>query len=225
MEHYLFITDGYPLEPICRSLRAAGIVSTVVENLAEWRHLLSIRTWHLVGIAGSGDFIKRALSLTTQHERCVALSDASEEVQEITHFTTPVQASQLIRWSQNAFFYVHETAEMACGNLLLSLNERIAWWRGTELQLTPRQFSIVRLLASSPGRVYTRSELWEHGWGLSDYPESNAIDAHIRRIRRRVPRGLAQCIRSVYGVGYRFVPDGAVTQEPENSLVLTNTAT
>jgi DNA-binding response OmpR family regulator len=110
--------------------------------------------------------------------------------------------------------------DIAAGRLLVSRNEHGTWWEGRELDLTPRQFDILSLLASQPGRSFSRVEIWEHCWGLADFPQSNAIDAHVRRIRGKVPEGLRRCIKSAYGVGYRFLPYGwQVTNVTEEELV------
>ena len=74
------------------------------------------------------------------------------------------------------------------------------------VQLTYVEFELLRTLASSPGRVFTRSQLLESLWGDSAYREPRTIDVHIRHLREKLeldphePR----LISTVRGVGYRF---------------------
>jgi len=213
MEHILFLNLQYPLEPLCRALRAGGVVSTVTESWQEWRHLAAIRPWSLCVVA--------AFDLTELPESPLVLPEQTYLLlQERGKQPIPqsfsgvwvddITASTILRTARSGACYVSEpSGEVATGSLLLSPSDHSVWWSGKALDLTPRQFSILRLLAGQPGRVFSRLEVWEHCWGLIDYPESNAIDAHIRRIRRRVPAELSNCIEAVYGVGYRFLTHGS----------------
>jgi DNA-binding winged helix-turn-helix (wHTH) protein len=222
MEHILFLNLGYPLEPLCRALRAGGAVSTVTESVAEWVHLSSIRPWSLCVIAAEG--VEDVLPLPDLPER-TALLLLSEDLVPLTVTTAycavwkgGTSASAVLRIARYRNLVVAEApGELAVGDLIINTSDHAIWWRGTELILTPRQFSIIRLLATQPGRIFSRVEIWEHCWGLTDYPESNAVDAHLRRIRGRLPRDLAHCLITVYGVGYRLLPN---SQLPHDEPVL-----
>jgi DNA-binding response OmpR family regulator len=77
---------------------------------------------------------------------------------------------------------------------------------GKPVQLTYVEFELLRALASSPGRVFTRSQLLEQLWGDSAYREQRTIDVHIRHLREKLepdPRE-PRLIFTVRGVGYRF---------------------
>lgn len=74
------------------------------------------------------------------------------------------------------------------------------------VDLTPTEFEILKTLAASPGRIYTRSQLLDVLHGISFESYERAIDAHIKNLRRKlepVP-GAPQYVLTVYGVGYRF---------------------
>ena len=74
------------------------------------------------------------------------------------------------------------------------------------VQLTYVEFELLRMLASHPGRVYTREQLLQALWGGSDYREPRTIDVHIRHLREKLepdPRE-PEFILTVRGVGYRF---------------------
>jgi two-component system response regulator BaeR len=82
---------------------------------------------------------------------------------------------------------------------------RIAW-RGEWLPLTPLEFRILRLLISRPGRVFPRSQLLDSLHADVRDVSDRAVDTHIKNIRRKIQAvdSRAECIHSVYGIGYRF---------------------
>jgi two-component system, OmpR family, response regulator BaeR len=84
---------------------------------------------------------------------------------------------------------------------------RIAW-RRKWLTLTPVEFRLLRLLLSQPGRVFSRNQLLECAHTDTRDVIDRVIDSHMKNIRRKVDlvEKNAQCIASVYGVGYRFDP-------------------
>lgn len=217
MEHILFLNVSYPLEPLCRALRAGGAVSTVTENVAEWVHLSAIRPWSLCVIAV--ETVGELPELAQLPERTALLVLSEEALPNVITYRFMsawcggVSASTVLRLAAFRSLVIADApGEFAIGDLMINVSDRTMWWAGKELHLTPRQFAIVRLLASQPGRIFSRVEIWEHCWGLADYPESNAVDAHIRRIRRRLPPELGRSIRTAYGVGYRLLPYGKLTQ-------------
>jgi DNA-binding response OmpR family regulator len=74
------------------------------------------------------------------------------------------------------------------------------------VELTPTEFEILKTLAASPGRVFTRGQLLDVLHGISFESYERAIDAHIKNLRRKlepVP-GTPRYVLTVYGIGYRF---------------------
>ncbi len=72
------------------------------------------------------------------------------------------------------------------------------------------QFLLFTLLIQRPGQVFSRVQIWEHVWGYAEYPLTNTIDVHIRRLRHVLPTEIALRIQSVHGVGYRYMLPKAV---------------
>jgi DNA-binding response OmpR family regulator len=75
-----------------------------------------------------------------------------------------------------------------------------------EVQLTYVEFELLRVLASNPGRVFTRQALLEELWGGSEYRDPRTIDVHVRHLREKLepdPKD-PQLIVTVRSVGYRF---------------------
>jgi DNA-binding response OmpR family regulator len=79
---------------------------------------------------------------------------------------------------------------------------------GRPVQLTYVEFELLRTLALSPGRVFTRELLLQALWGGSDYREPRTIDVHVRHLREKLERDPSEpeYILTVRGVGYRFRP-------------------
>ncbi len=78
---------------------------------------------------------------------------------------------------------------------------------GSEIPLTPSEFKILRLLASSPGRVFTRLQLVEAVLGDSYEGYERSIDTHISNLRKKLSQDEHQYIQTVFGVGYKFTGD------------------
>jgi DNA-binding response OmpR family regulator len=74
--------------------------------------------------------------------------------------------------------------------------------------LTPKEFDLLHLMASSPRTVFTRSQLLEHVWDLAFEGDPSTVTVHIRRLREKIEVDPANPCRlvTVWGVGYRFEP-------------------
>jgi DNA-binding response OmpR family regulator len=80
--------------------------------------------------------------------------------------------------------------------------------RGTEVQLTQREFDVLLFLARHPGQVFSRNQLMDSVWQYSFYTDTSTVTVHIRRLRSKIESDPAQPrhIQTVWGVGYRFQP-------------------
>ena len=97
------------------------------------------------------------------------------------------------------------------GDFALRLKARTLHVGQTHVPLSPREFDLVTHFARNAGEVVTRMQLLEHVWNLHFDPQTNVVDVHIGRLRRKLeaarPR---EWIRTERGVGYVFSPmDGA----------------
>ena len=91
-------------------------------------------------------------------------------------------------------------------DLLVSLPNRSVERDGSRIELTATEFELLRTLASSPGRVFTRGQLLDSIRGVSFESYERAIDAHIKNLRKKLepdPRR-PRYVLTVYGVGYKF---------------------
>jgi DNA-binding response OmpR family regulator len=74
---------------------------------------------------------------------------------------------------------------------------------GRALDLTYKEFELLRFLAASPGRVYTRPALLREVWGYDFYGGTRTVDVHVRRLRAKLGPEHEHLIETVRGVGYR----------------------
>ncbi len=81
---------------------------------------------------------------------------------------------------------------------------------GKPIELTPREFKIMRLFCEQPGKVVTRNELLDKVWGYDIFPTTRTVDNHIVKLRKAIEDdpGAPRHILSVRGVGYKFDPTG-----------------
>lgn len=98
------------------------------------------------------------------------------------------------------------TSEMlAFGDLRISTRDHRCWVGEEEIELRPKEFGVLALLAGEPGRLFGRDEMAERVWGYSELGNTRTIDTHVKTIRRKVETGSAyRYIDTVRGAGYRF---------------------
>jgi DNA-binding response OmpR family regulator len=95
------------------------------------------------------------------------------------------------------------------GDLKIDVPRRTVEVRGREAQLTFVEFELLRVLASAPGRVFSRRQLLERLRGGADYREPRTIDVHVRHLREKIERDPSnpELILPMRGAGYRFRPE------------------
>ena len=85
---------------------------------------------------------------------------------------------------------------------------------GRPLDLTFKEFELLKYLAQHPGRVFTREQLLQEVWGYDYFGGTRTVDVHIRRLRAKLGTEHEQLIGTVRNVGYRFVLPPASEREP-----------
>ena len=93
---------------------------------------------------------------------------------------------------------------------------------GRVLDLTFKEFELLKYLAQHPGRVFTREQLLQEVWGYDYFGGTRTVDVHVRRLRAKLGAEYESLIGTVRNVGYRFVPDHRPGGEAEE-LVPTRT--
>ncbi|TDE26814.1 response regulator transcription factor [Nonomuraea mesophila] len=99
--------------------------------------------------------------------------------------------------------------EIRSGDLSIDEATYTARLRGRVLDLTFKEFELLKYLAQHPGRVFTRAQLLQEVWGYDYFGGTRTVDVHVRRLRAKLGTENESLIGTVRNVGYRFVPDRA----------------
>jgi len=91
------------------------------------------------------------------------------------------------------------------GDLVIDETTYTAKLRGNALDLTYKEFELLKFLAQHPGRVFTRGQLLQEVWGYDYFGGTRTVDVHVRRLRAKLGGEYEQLIGTVRNVGYRFV--------------------
>ncbi len=91
------------------------------------------------------------------------------------------------------------------GGLTVDESSYVARVGERDLQLTFKEFELVKFLAQHPGRVFSRQQLLDEVWGMDYFGGTRTVDVHVRRLRAKLGPEHEQLIGTVRNVGYRFV--------------------
>jgi DNA-binding response OmpR family regulator len=104
--------------------------------------------------------------------------------------------------------------EIRSGDLAIDEASYSARLRSRALDLTFKEFELLKFLAQHPGRVFTRAHLLQEVWGYDYFGGTRTVDVHIRRLRAKLGPEHEAMIGTVRNVGYRFVPLKPAGEEP-----------
>src|ERR687889_501697 len=97
--------------------------------------------------------------------------------------------------------------------LRVDLFGRQVFANGAPVELTAKEFDVLALLASHPGRVYSREQIMRHLWNGEFFGEARAADVHIQHVRKKIepdPKN-PRYVQTVRGAGYKFATAGAAS--------------
>lgn len=87
-------------------------------------------------------------------------------------------------------------------NIVIIPDERIVKKDGNIVDLTPKEFDLLKTLIDHPRKIFTRSELLEFIWGYDFAGDTRTVDTHIQRLRKKL--SASGLIKTVFGIGYKF---------------------
>jgi DNA-binding response OmpR family regulator len=96
------------------------------------------------------------------------------------------------------------TGEIRTGDVVIDENSYTARIKGRTLDLTFKEFELLKYLAQHPGRVFSRAQLLQEIWGYDYFGGTRTVDVHIRRLRSKLGPEFESIIGTVRNVGYRF---------------------
>jgi len=101
---------------------------------------------------------------------------------------------------------VPENESIAVGALHIDLVKRLVHLDGELLDLTAKEYNILLVFATNPGRVFTRENLLELVWGYEYYGDVRNVDVHVRRLREKIEKNPScpEYVLTRWGVGYNF---------------------
>jgi two-component system alkaline phosphatase synthesis response regulator PhoP len=94
-----------------------------------------------------------------------------------------------------------EEQVLQLGDITINLDRVMVYKGEEEIELAKKEFELVSLLASKPGKVFTREEIFRKVWGTDVIVGNRTIDVHIRKLREKIGDGY---IKTIKGIGYKF---------------------
>jgi len=107
--------------------------------------------------------------------------------------------------------------DISVGNLKIEVSKRKVLLDNKRVDLTPKEFDLLHLLATHPGRTYTREQLLSLLWGYQYNGYEHTVNSHINRLRSKIESDLSnpKYILTSWGVGYRFNESEELLQDDE----------
>lgn len=139
-----------------------------------------------------------------------ALSDEGTEVRGLEtgaddYLTKPISPKVLISKVNALFRRIsnnnESTGTIQIGDLKIDREKFMIRYQGNDIILARKEFELLALLASKPGKVFLRNDILNQVWGTEVIVGDRTIDVHIRKIRQKLD---LDCITTVKGVGYKF---------------------
>ena len=91
--------------------------------------------------------------------------------------------------------------KLELGDIIIDKEKHTVLYKNLKVELAKKEFKLLELLTSKPGKVFTRQEILENVWGLEVVVGDRTIDVHIRKLREKIND---QYLKTVKGVGYKF---------------------
>lgn len=97
-------------------------------------------------------------------------------------------------------------SDINAGRLKIEVSKRRVMLDKKELELTPKEYDLLYLMAANPGKTYTREQLLNSIWGYQYHGYEHTVNSHINRLRAKIENDLSnpEYILTTWGVGYRF---------------------
>ncbi len=137
-----------------------------------------------------------------------ALSDEGTQIRGLEtgaddYISKPISPKVFLSKVHSLFRRLQKTEAkvIAIDRLIIDPEKFIVQYNGKDIALAKKEFELLYLLASKPGRVFVRNEILSQVWGADVIVGDRTIDVHIRKIRQKLG---VDCITTVKGVGYKF---------------------
>ena len=159
-----------------------------------------IRTWSTVPVI-------MLTAKTAEVDKVVGLEVGADD-----YVTKPFSPRELVARVKAQLRRAHmqrtqaEADRLEAGEVVMDVGRRAVTARSRPVSLSPKEFDLLKVLLSHPGRVLGRDFLLNHVWGQDYFGDTRTLDVHIRWLREKIEDdpGHPARIQTVHGVGYRF---------------------
>lgn len=170
---------------ICQQLRAQGLRSAIIMLTAQSEEIDRVLGLEM----GADDYITKPFSIREFIARVKAIFRRSKLLIE----TVPDGAQNLIQYE----------------GLSIDRDKRKVILDGERIELSPKEFELLALMAANPGKNYSRSKLLSLIWGYDFQGYEHTVNSHINRLRAKIEQDMdkPKYILTTWGVGYKFNED------------------
>ncbi|MCG8327212.1 MAG: response regulator transcription factor [Chitinophagales bacterium] len=168
---------------VCRNLRNDGSISPIMMLTAKSEEIDKVLGLEM----GADDYLTKPFSIREFIARAKALVRRTERTQNIPDAN-----------GQNGL--------LRYGNLVIDMDKRLVLIDNKRINLSRKEFELLSLLASNPGKSYDRSKLLSLIWGYDFDGYEHTVNSHINRLRGKIEPDMAKptYILTTWGMGYRF---------------------
>ncbi|MDZ7660040.1 response regulator transcription factor [Fodinibius sp.] len=104
--------------------------------------------------------------------------------------------------------------QIEIGDMVINFDKKKVIVDGDSISVTPKEFDLLQLFASNPGKVFSREELLTEIWGYQFDGYDHTVNSHINRLRNKIEENPSEpeYLKTVWGVGYRFAEKGELSR-------------
>jgi DNA-binding response OmpR family regulator len=173
------LMDGFE---ICKKMRMEKIHTPVLMVTSKSEEIDKVLGLEI----GADDYITKPFSIRELIARIKAIIRRNEMVRSADH--------------------EEEDREIKYEGLYINVSLRVVEVHGRRIELSPKEFDLLVLLASNPGKTYTRMQLLNKVWGYEFEGFEHTVNSHINRLRSKIEQNMnePEFILTTWGVGYKF---------------------
>lgn len=198
--------DLLPIKVRAAAPEAASLVTSGPYDLVllDARHdLAAART--LCRLLGSDGLAVSILAIVTEGGM-VAIGPEWGVADVVLASAGPAEVHARLRLLESRTNTSANSGMISLGELTIEEDTYTARLRGRPLELTYKEFELLKFLAQHPGRVFTREQLVTEVWGYDFFGGTRTVDVHVRRLRAKLGPEHEALIGTVRNVGYKMVP-------------------
>ncbi len=185
---------------VCRSIRENDRLTPIIMLTAK-----SDEIDRVVGLeVGADDYITKPFSVRELVARVKALLRRAEAGRHATSEPASERSTEPTAGTDRATAGDDEKIEIE--NLILDTGKRKVTLEGRAIDLTAKEFDLLRLFMKNPGRAFSRTDLLNLVWGYQFEGYEHTVNTHINRLRNKIEKhpGHPRYLKTLWGVGYRF---------------------